>query len=74
MKTISAKNDSQSEKRSFSHRKQEGPISDPRTKPDWSRTERFGPGPRTGPDQDRENFRNTGPTRIRGESIENQDQ
>ena len=31
-------------------------------------------GPRTGPDQDRENFRNTGLTRIRGESIENQDQ
>ena len=24
---------------------------DPRTKTDWSRTERFGPGPRTGPDQ-----------------------
>ena len=34
---------------------------DPRTKTGWSRTKRF--GPRTGPDQDRKNFRNLGPVR-----------
>ena len=50
-------------------------IRDPRTKTDWSRTERLGPGPRTEPDQnrkktkksrkssdqDREKFQNFGP-------------
>ena len=38
---------------------------DPRTKTGWSRTKRFGLGPRTGPgpDQDRKNSRNLGPTR-----------
>ena len=42
---------------------------DPRTKTDWSRTVRFGLGPRTGPgknsnlgpNQDRKNFENLGP-------------
>ena len=38
---------------------------DPRTKTGWSRTERFGPGPTTGPAQ--ENFRNLGPVRTRAE-------
>ena len=28
-------------------------LRDPRTKTGWSRTERFGPGPPTGPDQGR---------------------
>ena len=38
---------------------------DPRTKTGWSRTERFGPGPRTGPDQNREKNQILGPARIR---------
>ena len=40
---------------------------DPRTKTGRSRTERFGPGPTTGPAQ--ENFRNLGPDRTRTERI-----
>ena len=54
---------------------------DPRTKTGWSRTKRFGPDPRTGPeprknsnsgtgpDQDQEKFRNLGPKRTRTENI-----
>ena len=48
-------------------------VGDSRTKTDLSRTERFGPGPRTGPanfqnlgyrtDQDQQNFENLGPIR-----------
>ena len=41
---------------------------DPRTKTDCSRTERFGPGPRAGPDKDKEN-RNLGQARTRIEKI-----
>ena len=37
---------------------------DPRTKTDWSRTERFGPGPRAGPDKEN---RNLGPDWTRTE-------
>ena len=38
-----------------------GDIRDPRTKTGWSRTVRFGPGPRTGPNQDQQNLENLGP-------------
>ena len=42
---------------------------DPRTKTCWFRTERFGPGPRTGPEQDRKNLRNLRPARTRTKTI-----
>ena len=42
---------------------------DPRTKTGWSRTERIGPGPRTGPDQNRKKIRTPGPNRTRTEKI-----
>ena len=44
---------------------------DPRTKTGWSRTERFGPGPksRTSSDQHRKNLRYLGPDRIRTNKI-----
>ena len=40
-------------------------IRDPRTKNGWSRAEWFGPGSRTGPDQNRQNLRNLGPAPTR---------